>query len=476
MTDYRHFEPVAENVDRPSRLSQTLLRRMDVCPRSAYLYLRYRGGPSNAAMNRGTAFHVFAERMALELVARGEKSLFAPAQDEAGDSEDLSQAARDVASLTQAMVAQVFEDFPDLTMPAAERDVTRLMAYHAAIGWDVDPQTIVGVERMFSLELECGWTIVGKIDLAALPTAHLGEVLDYKTSLAVPSQEEHESSFQAKLYALLLMYGSPVDSVRCDCPWKLDEPGMVTDISTDPPTRIPLCAKCQGRGYVDVAGEPFGQHLTHVTGRMIYPRAKPRVTEKGLRLVQREATWSRGQLDEFRMDVERLGRRVSEALQSWDWPAQAGPHCSECPAPRECPIPRELRNYAGTINTPEQAGEAWEWALRAKAQVAAVEKEVKLFAKAHGGVVVGDQVFEWQVSESRRLRSVGGRSDWDGLAQAVLDAAAYGTPFAIEDFVQWVPKNEFKPRPLAAEEMTDDDGADAGDDRSPDERWGDVPF
>ena len=259
------------------------------------------------------------------------------------------------------------------------------------------------------------------------------------TSLAVPSQEEHESSFQAKLYALLLMYGSPVD-----------EDGTV--------------------------GEPFGQHLTHVTGRMIYPRAKPRATEKGLRLVQREATWSRGQLDEFRMDVERLGRRVSEALQSWDWPAQAGPHCSECPAPRECPIPRELRNYAGTINTPEQAGEAWEWALRAKAQVAAVEKEVKLFAKAHGGVVVGDQVFEWQVSESRRLRSVGGRSDWDGLAQAVLDAAAYGTPFAIEDFVRWVPKNEFKSRPLAAEEMTDDDGADAGDDRSPDERWGDVPF
>jgi hypothetical protein len=75
------------------------------------------------------------------------------------------------------------------------------------------------------------------------------------------------------------------------------------------------------------------------------------------------------------------------------------------------------------------------------------------------------------------LRSVGGRSDWDGLAQAVLDAATYGTPFELEEFVKWVPKNEFKSRPVVAEEMSDDGGAEAGpDERSPDERWGDVPF
>lgn len=436
----REFEKVEPLPERPSRLSQTMLRHMDGCLRSGYLYLKHRGGPSSAPMDRGSAFHLFAERMVVELVARGEKSLFAPAQDEHGGSEDLGQAAKDVASLTQAMVEQVFADRPDLVMPAAERDAVRVMAYHLAVAFDVDPETIVGIERSFMLELECGWRIVGKVDLAALPSATVGLVDDYKTTLAVPSREEHESSFQAKLYALLLMYGSPVD----------DE---------------------------GVAGEPFGQHLTHVTGRMIYPRAKPRTTERGLRLVQREATWSRGQLDEFRMDVEALGRRVTEGLESWDWPAQAGKHCSECPAPRECPIPRELRNYAGTINEPGQAAEAWEWAMRAKATVAAVEKEVKLFAKAHGGVVVGDQVFEWRVSESRRLRSVGGRSDWDGLAQAVLDAAAYGTPFAIEDFVQWVPKNEFKSRPVAAEEMIEsDERTDESDGAGPDERWGDVPF
>jgi hypothetical protein len=391
----REFEPVPP-VERPSRLSQTMLRHMDGCPRSGYLYLKHRGEPSSAPMDRGSAFHLFAERMVVELVARGEKSLFAPAQDGDGGAEDLSQAAKDVASLTQAMVEQVFEDHPEFVMPASERDAVRVMAYHLAVAFDVDPQSVVGIERAFELDLECGWKIVGKVDLAALPTATRGLVDDYKTSLAVPSQEEHAQSFQAKLYALLLMYGRPVD------------------------------------------GEPFGSHLTHVTGRMIYPRAKPRETGKGLRLVQREATWSRGQLDEFRMDVERLGRRVSEALQSWDWPAQAGPHCSECPAPRECPIPRELRNYQGTILEPEQASEAWEWAMRAKAAVAAVEKEVKAFAKAHGGVVVGDQVFEWRVSESRRLRSVGGRSDWDGLAQAVLDAATYGTPFELEQVLPGV--------------------------------------
>ena len=429
----RAFEPVPP-VDRPSRLSQTMLRHMDNCPRSGYLYLKHKGGPSSAPMDRGSAFHLFAERMVVELVARGEKSLFAPAQDGDGGGEDLSQAAKDVASLTQAMVEQVFEDHPDLVMPASERDAVRVMAYHLAVAFDVDPQSVVGIERAFELDLECGWKIVGKVDLAALPTATRGLVDDYKTSLAVPSQEEHAQSFQAKLYALLLMYGRPVD------------------------------------------GEPFGSHLTHVTGRMIYPRAKPRETGKGLRLVQREATWSRGQLDEFRMDVEALGRRVSDALGSGDWPAQAGPHCSECPAPRECPIPRELRNFAGTILEPEQASEAWEWAMRAKAAVAAVEKEVKAFAKAHGGVVVGDQVFEWRVSESRRLRSVGGRSDWDGLAQAVLDAATYGTPFDIDEYVRWVPTNTFKGRPLATDdEMVGEDPP--ADERSPDEKWGaDAPF
>lgn len=426
----RAFEPVPP-VDRPSRLSQTMLRHMDNCPRSGYLYLKHKGGPSSAPMDRGSAFHLFAERMVVELVARGEKSLFAPAQDGDGGAEDLSQAAKDVASLTQAMVEQVFEDRPEFVMPASERDAVRVMAYHLAVAFDVDPQSVVGIERAFELDLECGWKIVGKVDLAALPTATRGLVDDYKTSLAVPSQEEHAQSFQAKLYALLLMYGRPVD------------------------------------------GEPFGSHLTHVTGRMIYPRAKPRETGKGLRLVQREATWSRGQLDEFRMDVEALGRRVSDALESGDWPAQAGSHCSECPAPRECPIPRELRNYQGTILEPEQASEAWEWAMRAKAAVAAVEKEVKAFAKAHGGVVVGDQVFEWRVSESRRLRSVGGRSDWDGLAQAVLDAATYGTPFELEEFVKWVPKNEFKSRPVVAEEMIE--SADEPDERSADERWGEAP-
>jgi hypothetical protein len=369
-------------------------------------------------------------------VARGEKSLFAPAQDGEGGGEDLSQAAKDVASLTQAMVEQVFEDRPDLVMPAAERDAVRVMAYHLAVAFDVDPQSVVGIERAFELDLECGWKIVGKVDLAALPSATRGLVDDYKTTLAVPTQEEHESSFQAKMYALLLMYGRPVD------------------------------------------GEPFGQHLTHVAGRMLYPRAKPRATEKGLRLIQRQATWSRGQLDEFRLDVEALGRRVSAGLESGDWPAQAGRHCTECPAPRECPIPVELRNHQGTVTSADEAAVRWEWALRAKAEVAAVEREVKAFAKEHGGFTLGDVVWEWaEPKETRRLRSVGGRSDWDGLAQAVLDAATYGTPFELEEFVKWVPKNEFKSRPVVAEEMSDDGGAEAGpDERSPDERWGDVPF
>ena len=430
MTDTRHFEPVTEAVERPSRLSQTLLRTTDNCPRAGFLYLKHRGGPSSAAMDRGSAFHKFAERMVVELVTRGEKSLFAPAQGEESP-EALQSAAQDVASLTQAMVESVFEDHPEYVMPAAERDHVRSMAYHAAVGFDVDPQTVVGVERSFTLDVG-DWQIIGKVDLASLPSPTLGEVLDWKTSLHVPSQEEHEKSFQAKLYALLLMYGTPED------------------------------------------GEPMGRHLTHVRGRMIYPRAKPRETDKGLRLVQRTATWSRGQLDEFRLDLEALGRRITGGLDTGDWPAQAGSHCSECPAPRKCPIPVELRNHQGTVTSADEAAARLEWALRAKAEVAAVEKEVKAWAKEHGGVVVGDKIFEGTVAESRKLKSVGGRSAWDELEQAVNDAARYGQPFSLDEWVLWSPRNTFAARPLATDDTLD---VQPADDRSPDEKWGaDAPF
>ena len=431
MTDARHFEPVTEAVERPTRLSQTLLRTTDNCPRAGYLYLKTKGGPSSAPMSRGSAFHKFAERMVVELVTRGEKSLFAPAQGEESP-EALQSAAQDVASLTQAMVESVFEDHPEYVMPAAERDNVRVMAYHLGVAFDVDPQTVVGVERMFSLDVG-DWTVVGKVDLASLPSPTVGQVDDYKTSLHVPSQEEHEKSFQAKLYALLLMYGTPED------------------------------------------GEPMGRHLTHVRGRMIYPRAKPRETDKGLRLVQRTATWSRGQLDEFRLDLEALGRRITAGLDTGDWPAQAGSHCSECPAPRECPIPVALRNHQGTVTSADEAAVRWEWVLRAKAEVKAVETEVKAWAKEHDGVQVGDVVWSWQTSESRRLRSVGGRSDWDGLEAAVERAVRYGEPFSMEEFVRFIPKNEFKSRPVAAEtEMRDEREPD---ERTPAERWGDAaPF
>ena len=432
MTDARHFEPVTEAVERPTRLSQTLLRTTDNCPRAGYLYLKTKGGPSSAPMSRGSAFHKFAERMVLELIRRGEKSLFAPAQGEESP-EALQSAARDVASLTQAMVESVFEDHPEYVMPAAERDHVRVMAYHAAVGFDVDPATVVGVERTFTLDVG-DWQIIGKVDLASLPSATVGEVLDWKSSLHVPSQEEQEQSFQAKLYALLMLYGTPE------------------------------------------GGEPFGQHLTHVRGRMVFPRARPRETDKGLRLVQRTATWNRGQLDEFRLDLEALGRRITAGLDTGDWPAQAGSHCSECPAPRECPIPVELRNHQGTVTSADEAAVRWEWALRAKAEVAAVEREVKAFAKEHGGFTLGDVVWEWlPPAEQRRLRSVGGRSDWDGLQAAVERAVQYGEPFEIEEFVRWTPKNTFGSRPIAAEgEMVDEQPAD---ERSPDERWGaDAPF
>ena len=203
--DLRKLPPVEPLERRPSRLSQTALKHADACPRSGYLYLKHRGGAANHPLDRGSALHVFAERMVLELIRQQEASLYAP---QPGEDDDVAR--RQVASLTHAMVDEILRERTDLVVPASEADAIRAMAYNLAVGFDVDPQTVVGVERMFGMEI-AGWWVIGKIDLASLPGVHMAQVDDYKTSLHVPTQEEFESAFQTRLYALLLMFGVPLD-------------------------------------------------------------------------------------------------------------------------------------------------------------------------------------------------------------------------------------------------------------------------
>jgi hypothetical protein len=140
-----------------------------------------------------------------------------------------------------------------------------------------------------------------------------------------------------------------------------------------------------------------------------------------------------------------MASTLGERFASWDFPARSGSWCSTCPAAAECPLPAELRDHAGEINTLEQATEAWERALHVKARVAAIEREVKNFCKAHAvAIEVGDLRWEWAPSEGRALRKSGRGSDWDGLQAAVVEAAEFGAPFDIAEWVVPTVSNGFK--------------------------------
>lgn len=421
--DYRALPPV-EPVKVPSRFSQTLLAKHDDCPRSAYLYARHRGGPGSHNMDRGTLGHEVFERALKTLIAHGERR-FAP--------EDPEQAA----AIMAAIVDEVLRERPELVVPRREVDDVREMAYHWAVGYDVDPEHVAGIERLMVLDLECGWTVSGKLDVIALPSAELGQVDDYKTGQAVISQEEYDGKIQPWVYAVLLCFGVVVDRLPC---WNCDAGAVEIEGG---------CPICDGKGRYEERGEQIGGHLKGVMTREVYPR--PKLRDDGL-LHHRELLLARTAIADFRADLERMAETLAGRFESWDFPARSGSWCSECPAASECPLPEALRDHAGSVNTVAQAEEAWAKAQLVKARLAAVEMEVKNFAKAHDVAVrVGDEEWRWQPRQGRAVKKRGRGSDWDGLEAAVVEATEYGTPFEVRDWLVSTVGKEFKKTKVAKE-------------------------
>ena len=122
MIDYRRLPAVAP-VKVPGRFSQTLLAKADDCPRSAYLYVKHRGGAGGHNLDRGSLAHAVFERALKELVVRGERR-FAPEEPE------------QAASIMAAFVDEVLRERPELVVPRREVDDVREMAYHWAVGYD----------------------------------------------------------------------------------------------------------------------------------------------------------------------------------------------------------------------------------------------------------------------------------------------------------------------------------------------------
>lgn len=449
----------ADNVEAPRAMSQTLLKHADRCPRSAYLYLKHRGGPGAEPLHRGSLFHLFAARLMVELVQRGEKSLLVDREDHAA-----------LWSLTQAMMDGVLDEHPELTVRASEMDVLRACAFHLGVGLDVDPQTVAGVERRFEMDVG-DVTIVGIVDLVSYPDAVTALVDDYKTSMHVLTQEEYRETIQSKIYALLVAEGHPVTWE--DCP---DCYGSGVERHHEE-AGYERCSSCKGKKGGWRREDCIGGHLRYVRTREIYPRVALRPNGT---LTTRERTLSRLELTEFRGDLERIVARVTRGVETGDWPALAGTWCTECPAEPECPLPSSLRRYAGQIQSVEQAQEALEWVERISDRVNATRAEVRAFAKALGEpIVVGDRVYEFKVSHSRGVARTKGKG-WEPLEEAIERAARYGEPFALDEWLKWTTKSEFKARPKG--EQDDDGGRDGGagepaDGRTAGERWGDeAPF
>ena len=120
----RDFPPVDENIDPPDSLRQSLLARHNNCPRSAYLSQRVE--TASHQMDRGTAFHRFAEQAVKDLL----------------DAEE-STMPGDVA---RALADAVMAESHDLVLTTEEQDAVRLMAWNWAEATAFDPTTHVGTE------------------------------------------------------------------------------------------------------------------------------------------------------------------------------------------------------------------------------------------------------------------------------------------------------------------------------------------
>lgn len=286
--DYRDLPPLPTDelakVTPPEKFSQSILAKWDTCHRSAFLYRKYRGGPQSPAMVRGEVFHRFVEESVQYLIEAGERSM-----------------PPEVAK------PRIMELIREYSLPEYEQDALRRMAFHWANSTVIEPDRIVGLEEM--IEMEVGpYTVRGKLDHAQISVLGHAEVDDYKTSLSMPSQDDLEKGskgFQLKFYAALMLWGKPEgESLR------------------------------------------LGEGINEVRARLVFPRfVYPEGHERAGEMIDREVTYTREQLTDFRDSLLLHCEQLEEAFETGKFQATDGSHCSECPAYSECPLPDALHSH-----------------------------------------------------------------------------------------------------------------------------------
>jgi len=324
------------------KISQSFLARMDVCPFSAKLYVDYREPRVQThAMARGEAFHALAEWMVGECVRRGEE-----------------QVPPDVA---REQIEQICDERMDLAIPHHERDALRAMAWNLALAFNVDlanpPKTEIDVEAKVK-----GWLIRGRIDWLTFVGEHDVYIQDWKTALAMRSQEDFERSFQVYLYALLLAEANP----------RLENFHLAETYPRFVSKRCTACGTyCDGH-----AGE-----CKECSAAEFEPP----------QLARRRVTIGKRELHDFRRSLESLIDKLNGAIAEDRWPASPGSHCSTCPAQPDCPLPRPLRPLE--VISKAQAIKAAQNLDRMEAEAKRIKSALREWVSENGELRYGDMEF-----------------------------------------------------------------------------------
>lgn len=361
------------DVNPPSKPSQSLLAHLDECPYSGALYLKYGGGVGSHAMDRGSAFHDFAERATRLMQETGEVQLN--------------------PDVTRDLMQQVLAERSDLVVKAKEQEALRAMAWNFGTGCAIDPAKLVCVETMIELAVQSPrtgkvWYVRGKLDRAERHGTE-GWVHDYKSSRSIPSEESYRDSFQRQFYALLLSRGVYAHPDERSAQEGLD-PALY--------------------------GERVAEGLSVVHTVEHYPRYTYQETGE---LVNNRDTMNQAAIEDFlQWGVMPAISRLEDGLDTGKWSAIPSSHCGICPARHDCPLPQELRDEYAPPETPEEAVEMGEWALFLENATKKIKGRLRAYVDEHGEFAVGDQVFGLHPRESRRVK------DHDKLAAALRKGGA----------------------------------------------------
>lgn len=359
-------------------VGMTGLSKFEKCRRDYYLYRNHR--KETHAMMRGIAFHGGIDRATAHMIEAGEPTM-------------PGEVARD-------FVEGYIDDHPDLVVPENERDALRAMAWNWGEATVLDLEHLLGHEIAIQFELG-GWLLRCRIDLVYGFDDHI-EVEDYKTSLAMPTEESVQRDFQGKFYALACLEGFP-----------------------------------DGQPF------PLGAGLNDVNFRLIFPRFRDK--EHGY-LKFRGAAYDRKDLQDFKATLLSQLQQLERQYETQEWKATDGSHCERCTARALCPIPNFIHELPAITNVAE-AETAASQLNQKKAVVAREQKGLRGWVAENGPVYFGDDlVMDLVARDSHSVKS------WPNLEAAIKRAAELGEPFDLDQHRKKSTSTNFVKRKITEEE------------------------